>query len=761
MADKLKDYLAPADAEEFASISYNKQSPAALPEFARGKAFNRYNDILPNPRTMVKLKEEGGDPSTTYINANWIRNYHGQKSFIAAQGPTPRTLPSFVRMIWEHNCCTVVMLTRLKEGPKVKCEPYFPPKLNASLQFEEISVTLLASQTKDGHTKNTLRLRRGNETKTVTHFWYTAWPDHGVPTDANNKPYTKDMILLALSVRAHRKATDKFASPAVIHCSAGVGRTGAFISVDQAIDAYKKKERIDLNDVVRQMRSDRMAMIQHPPQYLFVYAAARDYIVGKLQLKANKKQQSGESSEVESSAEPAGDPGIGAMYVAVDDYDNPDDNESVMLLERGDQLQLLEKSDQWWWMRRGTEEGWVLPDCIELSTGAAAENAEANPFNGGSGESAANPFGVDMWAFAAHDAKPSAKPQANGSKPAIAAKKPSLSAKPTVSGNKPALANGGHSRSNSNPFADKNSTPNPFSTDANPFGTTGGAGSEPPIAESGSDAAEASTPPRRASRSNSGSATSGAAYNPFGAGDAGIRSGAPNPFAGMSAISPPASSPTDHLEGMSGDVDLDSAMNPGDDDMGLGDRKESLGTFLGNSMLQAEMRIAALKAKQAADVVQEEEEEEVNGGDDGSPELSLEAPEDDSVVADVVMHSDYAVETGEEEPLPSLDEGENILPGYYSHDFVCWAYMSICMCVLYVCVCVYAATCANVRKCTANVLHTMFAVRSTRGCSRSPISLQRAWCRRCLNTQTTTWLFRQTFPRTSSRPPHKSGDLPL
>ena len=96
------------------------------------------------------------------------------------------------------------------------------------------------------------------------------------------------MILLVLTVRAHRKKVDKMSNPCVVHCSAGVGRTGAFIALDQAIDAYKARVKVDINDVTERMRQSRMALIQHTSQYIFVCAAARDYISGKLELKQAK-----------------------------------------------------------------------------------------------------------------------------------------------------------------------------------------------------------------------------------------------------------------------------------------------------------------------------------------------------------------------------------------------------------------------------------------------------------------------------------------
>lgn len=81
----LVQHLAPEDSSEFDSISYNKQRADELPEYGNGNILNRYKDILPNPRTMVKLRQKNEDPSSMYINANWVRNYAGDNGFIAAQ----------------------------------------------------------------------------------------------------------------------------------------------------------------------------------------------------------------------------------------------------------------------------------------------------------------------------------------------------------------------------------------------------------------------------------------------------------------------------------------------------------------------------------------------------------------------------------------------------------------------------------------------------------------------------------------------------
>lgn len=180
----------------------------------------------------------------------------------------------------------------------------------------------------------------------------------------------------------------------MVHCSAGVGRTGAFIAIDHAIEAYKKKQKVDINAVVERMRRCRMALIQHTSQYCFVWAAARDYISGKLELRAAKHSHAA-SGEASTPVAPDASDGV-KWYRATEDYDNPDKSDGVLLLKAGDRLALLEKSDMWWWMQRGSDEGWVLPDIIEPDLNRSGSTSSFSKPGGlsrhASNSSAQNPF---------------------------------------------------------------------------------------------------------------------------------------------------------------------------------------------------------------------------------------------------------------------------------------------------------------------------------------------------------------------------------
>jgi len=131
----LASLLAPLDKAGFERLDKRLTVPEQVPPYGQGKVLNRYWDILPCPRTSVKLRCLNGDQSTQYINANYIRGSShtptgkpNPREYIAAQGPLPATVDAFVRMIFEQQCSAVVMTTRLVEGQKVKCERYWPSK---------------------------------------------------------------------------------------------------------------------------------------------------------------------------------------------------------------------------------------------------------------------------------------------------------------------------------------------------------------------------------------------------------------------------------------------------------------------------------------------------------------------------------------------------------------------------------------------------------------------------------------------------------
>uniref|UniRef100_A0A9J8ATF1 Tyrosine-protein phosphatase n=1 Tax=Cyprinus carpio carpio TaxID=630221 RepID=A0A9J8ATF1_CYPCA len=225
---------------------------------------NRYRDISPYDATRVILK--GTDD---YINANYINMEIPASSlinrYIACQGPLPNTCPDFWQMTWEQGSSLVVMLTTQVERGRVKCHQYWPnPSGSATYGGFQVSC-----QTEEGNSAflvrdMTLTQIESGESRELTQIQYLAWPDHGVPDDST------DFLDFVALVRSKRAGKDE---PVVVHCSAGIGRTGVLITMETAMCLMECGQPVYPLEIVRTMRDQRAMMIQTPSQFKFVCEA--------------------------------------------------------------------------------------------------------------------------------------------------------------------------------------------------------------------------------------------------------------------------------------------------------------------------------------------------------------------------------------------------------------------------------------------------------------------------------------------------------
>ncbi|CAI5445122.1 unnamed protein product [Caenorhabditis angaria] len=226
-------------------------------------AKNRYRDVCPYDETRVCLQ---GSSTGDYINANFVNMEIPSSGiinrYIACQGPLQHTSADFWLMVWEQSCATIVMLTTLSERGRVKCHQYWP-RLYETQEYGKLMVRCI----KDRQTPNcsyrefTVRDRTTNEERRVTQMQYTAWPDHGVPDDPKHFISFVDEV---------RKARIGSVDPIVVHCSAGIGRTGVLILMETAACLVESNEPVYPLDIVRTMRDQRAMLIQTPGQYTFV-----------------------------------------------------------------------------------------------------------------------------------------------------------------------------------------------------------------------------------------------------------------------------------------------------------------------------------------------------------------------------------------------------------------------------------------------------------------------------------------------------------
>ncbi|KAG7456125.1 hypothetical protein MATL_G00248510 [Megalops atlanticus] len=251
---------------EFAEIPMNFVDPKELDVPSHGTK-NRYRTILPNPHSRVILNTKAGDPLSSYINANYIRGYMGdERTYIATQGPMINTVNDFWQMAWQEDCPVIVMITKLKEKNE-KCVLYWPEKRGI---YRKVEVLVNSVEECDHYTIRNLTLQHGGQSRSVKHYWYTSWPDHKTPDSA------QPLLQLVADVEGERRVSGS-RGPVIVHCSAGIGRTGCFIATMIGCRQLLQEGSVDVLGIVCQLRADRGGMIQTEEQYEFVHHALNLY----------------------------------------------------------------------------------------------------------------------------------------------------------------------------------------------------------------------------------------------------------------------------------------------------------------------------------------------------------------------------------------------------------------------------------------------------------------------------------------------------
>ncbi|XP_027526421.1 receptor-type tyrosine-protein phosphatase delta isoform X32 [Neopelma chrysocephalum] len=250
--------------QEYESIDPGQQFTWEHSNLEVNKPKNRYANVIAYDHSRVLLSAIEGIPGSDYINANYIDGYRKQNAYIATQGALPETFGDFWRMMWEQRGATVVMMTKLEERSRVKCDQYWPSR--GTETYGLIQVTLLDTVELATYCVRTFALYKNgsSEKREVRQFQFTAWPDHGVPEHPT--PF------LAF-LRRVKTCNPPDAGPMVVHCSAGVGRTGCFIVIDAMLERIKHEKTVDIYGHVTLMRAQRNYMVQTEDQYIFIHDA--------------------------------------------------------------------------------------------------------------------------------------------------------------------------------------------------------------------------------------------------------------------------------------------------------------------------------------------------------------------------------------------------------------------------------------------------------------------------------------------------------
>ncbi|XP_040846008.1 receptor-type tyrosine-protein phosphatase beta isoform X2 [Ochotona curzoniae] len=265
------NYLLSKEYEDLKDVGRNQPCDIALLPENRGK--NRYNNILPYDASRVKLSNVDDDPCSDYINASYIPGNNFRREYIATQGPLPGTKDDFWKMAWEQNVHNIVMVTQCVEKGRVKCDHYWPVDQD-SLYYGDLILQMISESVLPEWTIREFKICSEEQLdahRLIRHFHYTVWPDHGVPET------TQSLIQFVRTVRDYISRSPG-AGPTVVHCSAGVGRTGTFIALDRILQQLDSKDSVDIYGAVHDLRLHRVHMVQTECQYVYLHQCIRDVL---------------------------------------------------------------------------------------------------------------------------------------------------------------------------------------------------------------------------------------------------------------------------------------------------------------------------------------------------------------------------------------------------------------------------------------------------------------------------------------------------
>ncbi|KAJ9582190.1 hypothetical protein L9F63_003477, partial [Diploptera punctata] len=249
--------------EEFEELKHvGREQPCTAADLPCNRPKNRFTNILPYDHSRFKLQPVDDEEGSDYINANYVPGYTSPREFLVTQGPLHSTRDDFWRMCWESNSRAIVMLTRCIEKGREKCDHYWPYD-TMPVYYGDISVQILNDSHYPDWSITEFRMNiEGDTTRVMRHFHFTTWPDFGVPSP----PQT-----LVRFVRAFRERVGPEQRPIVVHCSAGVGRSGTFIALDRILQQIQEMDHVDIFGIVWAMRKERVWMVQTEQQYICIH----------------------------------------------------------------------------------------------------------------------------------------------------------------------------------------------------------------------------------------------------------------------------------------------------------------------------------------------------------------------------------------------------------------------------------------------------------------------------------------------------------
>ncbi|KAK5642104.1 hypothetical protein RI129_008271 [Pyrocoelia pectoralis] len=256
--------------QEYESIEPGQQFTWEHSNMEINKPKNRYANVIAYDHSRVILQPEESLLGSDYINANYCDGYRKHNAYVATQGPLQETFSDFWRMCWELHTATIVMMTKLEERTRIKCDQYWPTRGTDTYGCMSVSITDV--QELATYCIRTFQIHRQghSERREIKQLQFTAWPDHGVPD--HPAPFLQFL-------RRVQSMNPINAGPVVVHCSAGVGRTGCFIVIDSMLERMKHEKYIDIYGHVTCLRAQRNYMVQTEDQYIFIHDALLEAVI--------------------------------------------------------------------------------------------------------------------------------------------------------------------------------------------------------------------------------------------------------------------------------------------------------------------------------------------------------------------------------------------------------------------------------------------------------------------------------------------------
>eukprot|EP01091_Cochliopodium_minus_P015112 TRINITY_DN5286_c2_g1_i2.p1 TRINITY_DN5286_c2_g1~~TRINITY_DN5286_c2_g1_i2.p1 ORF type:complete len:1017 (-),score=306.15 TRINITY_DN5286_c2_g1_i2:18-3041(-) len=249
---------------------------------------NRYNNVFPTESTRVKLKtnKKKNVKTDDYINANYINSYNNPQQekkpkFISCQAPLPNTFNDFYRMLWQEKSSVVICLTKMVEKGKKKAERYFPEMGEIPMKFADFEISFISYSCDPSFSVYSLNVQKlkNKKSRKISLILFFDWPDFGVPTSSLS------ILKLESAYRYYSEITkslngENINGPPIVHCSAGLGRTGCFVAICFSLEYLRNNinGKINVYQTVKHIRAQRYGSIQTKSQYSFIYSVVKDYV---------------------------------------------------------------------------------------------------------------------------------------------------------------------------------------------------------------------------------------------------------------------------------------------------------------------------------------------------------------------------------------------------------------------------------------------------------------------------------------------------